>query len=173
MFASNNNACDNCNVCMLTDRQQRFMLNFHACVVKWLPLHTQAVVSVHLPRLVLWWIWIFRVACLTLLSFKRYRKVITVTGKIYFPQKFLTVDVTVAVLCIWQHLSCRQCEQHFSPICSSYYQGYDSGGECGVPHERRFPMPRPSLDEAWWEAHVIQSCDLWLAGHVTSTLCDL
>ena len=91
----------------------------------------------------------FRVTCLTLLSFKRYCKVITVTGKIYFPQKFLTVDVTVAVLCIWQHLTCRQCEQHFSPICSSYYQGLDSGGECGVPHERRFPMPRPSLDEAW------------------------
>ena len=37
----------------------------------------------------------------------------------------------------------------FPPICSSYYQGVDSGGECGVPHERRFPMPRPSLDEAW------------------------
>ena len=25
----------------------------------------------------------------------------------------------------------------------------DSGGECGVPHERRFPMPRPSLDQPW------------------------
>ena len=32
----------------------------------------------------------------------------------------------------------------------SYFQGTDSGGECGVPYERRFPMPRPSLDEAWW-----------------------
>ena len=36
------------------------------------------------------------------------------------------------------------------PDSGSYYQGLDSGGECGVPHERRFPMPRPSLDEAWY-----------------------
>jgi len=36
------------------------------------------------------------------------------------------------------------------PNSGSYYQGTDSGGECGVPHERRFPMPRPSLDEAWY-----------------------
>jgi hypothetical protein len=26
----------------------------------------------------------------------------------------------------------------------------DSQGECGVPYERRFPMPRPSLDQPWY-----------------------
>ena len=23
-------------------------------------------------------------------------------------------------------------------------------GECGVPYERRFPMPRPALDQPWY-----------------------
>ena len=31
----------------------------------------------------------------------------------------------------------------------SFYGVNDSFGECGVPHERRFPMPRPSLDKPW------------------------
>ena len=36
----------------------------------------------------------------------------------------------------------------FSP---GYYNNSDSGGECGVPHEKRFPMPRPALDYPWSE----------------------
>ncbi|XP_064404192.1 uncharacterized protein LOC135349586 [Halichondria panicea] len=48
------------------------------------------------------------------------------------------------MVCIGNH------ERDF-PQSKSYYDGTDSGGECGVPHERRFPMPRPSLDEAWYE----------------------
>ncbi len=47
------------------------------------------------------------------------------------------------MVCIGNH------ERDF-PNSGSYYQGTDSGGECGVPYERRFPMPRPSLDEPWW-----------------------
>jgi len=35
------------------------------------------------------------------------------------------------------------------PNSGSFYGVKDSYGECGVPHEKRFPMPRPSLDEAW------------------------
>ena len=27
---------------------------------------------------------------------------------------------------------------------------YDSGGECGVPYERRLQMPRPAEDEPWY-----------------------
>lgn len=27
---------------------------------------------------------------------------------------------------------------------------YDSGGECGVPYERRLQMPRPAEDKPWY-----------------------
>lgn len=47
------------------------------------------------------------------------------------------------MVCIGNH------ERDF-PNSGSYYTGYDSGGECGVAYERRFQMPRPSLDEAWY-----------------------
>ena len=47
------------------------------------------------------------------------------------------------MVCIGNH------ERDF-PKSGSFYMGTDSGGECGVPYERRFPMPRPSLDEAWY-----------------------
>ena len=47
------------------------------------------------------------------------------------------------MVCIGNH------ERDF-PKSGSYYTGTDSGGECGVPYEKRFPMPRPSLDEAWY-----------------------
>ena len=47
------------------------------------------------------------------------------------------------MVCIGNH------ERDF-PNSGSFYTGTDSGGECGVPYERRFPMPRPSLDEAWY-----------------------
>jgi hypothetical protein len=36
------------------------------------------------------------------------------------------------------------------PGSDSYFDGKDSGGECGVPYERRFFMPRPSLDQPWY-----------------------
>ena len=57
------------------------------------------------------------------------------------------------MVCIGNH------ERDF-PNSGSYYTGTDSGGECGVPYERRFPMPRPSLDDAWYgfdygSAHVV------------------
>ena len=47
------------------------------------------------------------------------------------------------MVCIGNH------ERDF-PKSGSLYDGSDSGGECGVPYEKRFPMPRPSLDEAWY-----------------------
>lgn len=47
------------------------------------------------------------------------------------------------MVCIGNH------ERDF-PKSGSFYEGTDSGGECGVPYEKRFPMPRPSLDEAWY-----------------------
>ena len=47
------------------------------------------------------------------------------------------------MVCIGNH------ERDF-PKSGSFYVGQDSGGECGVPYEKRFPMPRPSLDEAWY-----------------------
>ena len=47
------------------------------------------------------------------------------------------------MVCIGNH------ERDF-PKSGSFYVGSDSGGECGVPYEKRFPMPRPSLDEAWY-----------------------
>ena len=55
-------------------------------------------------------------------------------------------DVATAapyMVCIGNH------ERDF-PKSGSFYVGTDSGGECGVPYEKRFPMPRPSLDEAWY-----------------------
>jgi len=38
------------------------------------------------------------------------------------------------------------------PKSGSYFQGMDSGGECGVPTQMRFPMPTPShrQDEGWY-----------------------
>ena len=44
------------------------------------------------------------------------------------------------------------CSIYCCDIClSSYWKGSDSKGECGVPYERRFPMPRPSLDQPWYD----------------------
>ena len=31
----------------------------------------------------------------------------------------------------------------------AYYNGTDSGGECGVPYEKRFIMPRPAINKHW------------------------
>ena len=47
------------------------------------------------------------------------------------------------MVCIGNH------ERDF-PKSGSFYTGSDSEGECGVPYEKRFPMPRPSMDEAWY-----------------------
>lgn len=46
------------------------------------------------------------------------------------------------------------------PSSGSYYTGYDSGGECGVPTRTFFPMP------LWWSrdvglAHVVAMCTEW------------
>lgn len=46
------------------------------------------------------------------------------------------------------------------PDSGSYYTGYDSGGECGVPSRNFFPMP------LWWSrdvglAHVVAMCTEW------------
>ena len=37
----------------------------------------------------------------------------------------------------------------FLLLCSGLFDGTDSGGECGVPHERRMVMPRPAPDQPW------------------------
>ena len=42
-------------------------------------------------------------------------------------------------------------------VFSGYFDGTDSGGECGVPHERRFLMPRPRPDEPWYVSNTIVS----------------
>ena len=34
-------------------------------------------------------------------------------------------------------------------LCRGLFDALDSGGECGVPYERRLAMPRPSPDEPW------------------------
>ena len=34
-------------------------------------------------------------------------------------------------------------------ICSGLFNTTDSGGECGVAHERRLVMPRPAVDQPW------------------------
>ncbi|XP_062502844.1 uncharacterized protein LOC134179856 [Corticium candelabrum] len=47
------------------------------------------------------------------------------------------------MVCIGNH------ERDF-PHSNGYFDGTDSGGECGVPHERRFLMPRPRPDEPWY-----------------------
>jgi hypothetical protein len=47
------------------------------------------------------------------------------------------------MVCIGNH------ERDF-PGSNGLFNGTDSGGECGVPHEWRFPMPRPALDQAWY-----------------------
>ncbi|XP_003387473.1 PREDICTED: probable inactive purple acid phosphatase 27 [Amphimedon queenslandica] len=36
------------------------------------------------------------------------------------------------------------------PHSGSYYEGTDSGGECGVPYEMRFQMPRPDPKQHWY-----------------------
>lgn len=35
-------------------------------------------------------------------------------------------------------------------LCSAFYQGHDSGGECNVPYINRFAMPRPGSNQPWW-----------------------
>ncbi len=62
----------------------------------------------------------------------------------------------VKLLCIIYHF--RNVSGHFLIVIvstvytfslRSFYNVDDSNGECGVPHERKFAMPRPSLDEPW------------------------
>lgn len=36
----------------------------------------------------------------------------------------------------------------------SWLNGSDSGGECGVPYESRFPMPQPATDQPWYTVSV-------------------
>ena len=38
---------------------------------------------------------------------------------------------------------------HLKNSSSSFYGAKGSHGECGVPYARKFPMPRPSLNETW------------------------
>jgi len=38
---------------------------------------------------------------------------------------------------------------HLKNSSSSFYGAQGSHGECGVPYARKFPMPRPSLNETW------------------------
>eukprot|EP00731_Ephydatia_muelleri_P019818 Em0012g643a len=47
------------------------------------------------------------------------------------------------MVCIGNH------ERDF-PNSGSYYNGTDSNGECGVPYEKRFPMPTPAQDQPWF-----------------------
>ena len=44
-------------------------------------------------------------------------------------------------------------ENYIVICCSSYYNGTDSGGECGVPYEKRFIMPRPAINKHWYVIH--------------------
>ena len=42
------------------------------------------------------------------------------------------------------------------PGSPSYYQGTDSGGECGVPATKLIPMPYPATtNEPWWSYEVV------------------
>lgn len=36
------------------------------------------------------------------------------------------------------------------PKSGSYYEGSDSGGECGVPYEKYFQMPVNGRDKPWY-----------------------
>eukprot|EP00731_Ephydatia_muelleri_P019794 Em0012g619a len=47
------------------------------------------------------------------------------------------------MVCIGNH------ERDF-PNSGAYYNGTDSNGECGVPYEKRFPMPTPAQDQPWF-----------------------
>eukprot|EP00731_Ephydatia_muelleri_P012121 Em0006g1015a len=51
-------------------------------------------------------------------------------------------------------------ERNYPNTMPGYYNNSGSGGECGIPHELRFPMPTPALDEPWYgfdygSAHVV------------------
>jgi hypothetical protein len=46
-------------------------------------------------------------------------------------------------VCIGNH------ERDF-PKSNGFYNGTDSGGECGVPYEKRFHAPTPGLDKPWY-----------------------
>eukprot|EP00698_Gefionella_okellyi_P020824 TRINITY_DN6617_c0_g1_i1.p1 TRINITY_DN6617_c0_g1~~TRINITY_DN6617_c0_g1_i1.p1 ORF type:complete len:564 (+),score=100.33 TRINITY_DN6617_c0_g1_i1:99-1694(+) len=48
------------------------------------------------------------------------------------------------------YMTCIGNHERDFPLSGSYYEGTDSGGECGVPYERRFRMPRPSDDQPWY-----------------------
>eukprot|EP00698_Gefionella_okellyi_P012731 TRINITY_DN3448_c0_g1_i1.p1 TRINITY_DN3448_c0_g1~~TRINITY_DN3448_c0_g1_i1.p1 ORF type:complete len:576 (+),score=64.75 TRINITY_DN3448_c0_g1_i1:121-1728(+) len=48
------------------------------------------------------------------------------------------------------YMTCIGNHERDFPSSGSFYTGTDSGGECGVPYEHRFRMPRPSNDQPWY-----------------------
>jgi hypothetical protein len=46
-----------------------------------------------------------------------------------------------------KHL-CSSCRDH--PDSGSYYGGFDSGGECGIPYYKYFQMPTLGVDKPWY-----------------------
>lgn len=48
------------------------------------------------------------------------------------------------------YMTCIGNHERDFPNSGSYYTGSDSGGECGVPYEARFPMPTPARDQPWY-----------------------
>ena len=49
------------------------------------------------------------------------------------------------------------------------FNNTESGGECGVPHYHRFPMPRPAFDEPWSVRACVFNSNILC--HVTITCC--
>eukprot|EP00698_Gefionella_okellyi_P002402 TRINITY_DN1225_c0_g2_i3.p1 TRINITY_DN1225_c0_g2~~TRINITY_DN1225_c0_g2_i3.p1 ORF type:complete len:353 (-),score=59.68 TRINITY_DN1225_c0_g2_i3:924-1982(-) len=48
------------------------------------------------------------------------------------------------------YMTCIGNHERDFPDSGSNYKGRDSGGECGVAYEMRFPMPRVAYDQPWY-----------------------
>eukprot|EP00698_Gefionella_okellyi_P016921 TRINITY_DN4890_c0_g1_i1.p1 TRINITY_DN4890_c0_g1~~TRINITY_DN4890_c0_g1_i1.p1 ORF type:complete len:597 (+),score=70.63 TRINITY_DN4890_c0_g1_i1:184-1791(+) len=48
------------------------------------------------------------------------------------------------------YMTCIGNHERDCPNSGSLFYGNDSGGECGIPYETRFVMPRPSFGQPWY-----------------------
>lgn len=51
------------------------------------------------------------------------------------------------------YLTCIGNHERDFPESGSYYDGRDSGGECGIPYEKRLRMPTPAQDQPWYSVN--------------------
>lgn len=75
-------------------------------------------------------------------------------GHLLWPAARLNAGAHPAVLPLPLAAAAQVCqgnhERDWPADVSIPYRTIDSGGECGVPYERRFPMPSAGRDQPWY-----------------------